>query len=108
MSCDALLNEMLSPEGTPERGGLLLNDGTIVEFTNHHPEPIEGFTPDPFDVLPHLDAAIGTWHTHPGGTANLSAEDASTFVGWPTWRHAIIGTDGVRWYAVKHGAVING
>jgi proteasome lid subunit RPN8/RPN11 len=89
-----------------ERGGVVLEDGTIVELTNHYPED-DGFSPDPAELLPHLDRLAATWHTHPGATANPSVEDAETFVLWPDLTHYIVGTDGVRAFRVKHGAVIN-
>ena len=99
---------MLGPDQTPERGGFILDDYTILELKNTSPQPNEGAMLDiNVDQLADLDRAIATWHTHPGATANLSVGDSQTFVGWPTLRHAIVGTDGVRWYAVKHGAVIN-
>lgn len=91
----------------PERGGLILKGGKLVEVQNICSEPEEGFLPDAADLIPHLPNAVGTWHTHPGASANLSVEDAETFVSWPDWLHAIVGEDGVRWYAVKNGAAIN-
>ena len=99
---------MLGPEGTPERGGFILDDHSVLELKNTSPNPNEGamldMTLEQLDLLPR---AIATWHTHPGTTSNLSVGDNETFVGWPAMRHAIIGTDGLRWYAVKNGAVIN-
>lgn len=50
---------------------------------------------------------MASWHTHPGGTANLSVEDWETFVQWPEQLHVIVGSDGIRWYAVKGSAVTN-
>ena len=91
----------------PERGGLVLNDGTVVELTNICSDPTQGFTPDLQELLPFVDRSVATWHTHPGATANLSSEDWETFVEWPDHLHAIAGTDGLRWYAVKGSAVVN-
>lgn len=91
-----------------ERGGLIGPTGDLIELKNVAEKPDEGFMPDiTLDVLDHLSTAIGTWHTHPGVTANLSAEDWETFVQWPDHLHAIAGTDGLRWYRVDRGAVIN-
>lgn len=92
----------------PERGGLILAGNKLHEFENFSENPEEGFLPQlTVDDLPLLDAAIGTWHTHPDATANLSVEDWETFTSWPDWIHAIVGTDGVRWYRTENGAVVN-
>lgn len=99
---------MMGELGTPERGGFVLEDGTLLEFPNNSPEPNEGASLEiGVEQLPLLDYAIATWHTHPGATANLSVGDAETFTQWPNMLHAIVGTNGVRWYGVKNGAVIN-
>jgi hypothetical protein len=103
MSNDDLLTFLT--EGR-ERGGVVLDDGTIVELTNHSPDD-DGYAPDAADLLPYVDRLSGTWHTHPTTTANPSVEDAETFAMWPELTHYIVGTDGVRAYRIKHGAVIN-
>lgn len=91
-----------------ERGGLILKDGSVIEFKNVAEVPKEGFLPEiTVDLLAHLDNALATWHTHPGASANLSVEDWETFTQWPDHAHAIVGTDGVRWYRVERGVVIN-
>lgn len=99
---------MLGEAGTPERGGFIMKDGSLMELSNQSETPNEGalldMTPEELDKLPD---AVGTWHTHPGATANLSVGDHETFVSWPTFAHVIVGTDGARWYGVKNGAVIN-
>lgn len=95
-------------ETGPERGGLILKGGKLLELPNVAEKPDQGFLPDLTpELLDALDESIGTWHTHPGATANLSAEDWQTFIQWPEHLHAIVGTDGVRWYRVEHGAVVN-
>lgn len=106
-----LQTELLATLGEPdaaERGGWILDDGTIVELQNVFEDPKEGCVIDPtveqLDLLPRV---VATWHTHPGANANLSAGDAETFCAWSNLHHAIVGTDGVRWYAVKNGAVVN-
>jgi proteasome lid subunit RPN8/RPN11 len=101
------LHGNLGPDDGPETGGVILNDGSIVEIPSIHPEPNTGYQPDPVVLLALIDQLAGTWHTHPGATSNLSVEDAETFVNWPDLTHAIIGTDGVRWYRAKGSAVIN-
>lgn len=99
---------MAGKVGEPERGGLILDDHTLVEIENHSETPLEGavlsLQPEHLALLPR---AIGTWHTHPGSTANLSVGDSQTFTAWPDMLHAIVGEEETRWYAVRHGAVIN-
>lgn len=90
-----------------ERGGVVLDDGKVVEFANLAPDPTKNFLPNIAEMIPIEDRVVATWHTHPEETANLSAEDWKTFVGWPHLLHAIVGTDGVRWYRVQRGAVVN-
>ena len=104
-SLDALLLEKFEPG--PERGGVILNDGTVVELVNICDSPDEGFTPDVDELIQHISEMRSTWHTHPNASANLSAEDWTTFVQWPEQTHAIVGNDGVRWYAVRGAAVVN-
>lgn len=104
-STKSKLLELYSPTG-PERGGIILADGALVEFENVADDPAEGFCPRITDPL-QLNEATGTWHTHPGANSNLSVGDSETFVSWPELLHAIVGSDGVRTYRVKNGAVIN-
>jgi proteasome lid subunit RPN8/RPN11 len=91
----------------PERGGLILTTGEVIELANCSPDPEQGFMPDPLELLAHVDQAGATWHTHPDESANLSSEDFQTFILWPNLYHVIVGNDGTRWYAVKNGAVVN-
>lgn len=104
MSDDELLSKL---QPGAERGGVILTDGTVIEFENKAQDPSQVFFPDMADLLPYVDLLYATWHTHPSGTANLSVEDTQTFLAWPQLKHAIVGSDGVRWYAVKGKAVIN-
>jgi proteasome lid subunit RPN8/RPN11 len=90
-----------------ERGGVILSDGTLVELPNNAEDPSFGYFTDVANLEPYEDDLWATWHTHPGATANLSVEDNETFVQWPDLLHAIVGTDGVRWYQVRKGAVLN-
>lgn len=92
----------------PERGGVIVAGPKLIEIPNVA-EGDEAYACDSMDIIKAMEQGdvIGTWHTHPNATANLSVGDADTFVAWPNALHAIVGTDGVRWYAVKNGAVIN-
>ncbi len=95
-----------SEEG-PERCGLILMGGVILECDNIHPEPETGFEIDPETVLKHEADIEGTWHTHPGQSAILSGEDHLCFTQWPRLDHYIVGNDSIRIYRVKSGAVID-
>lgn len=86
---------------------MILPRAKLVEFENI--EEGEGaFRPRiSTDQAALLNKAVGTWHTHPGGSSNLSAGDAVTFRQWPNLQHAIVGEDGVSWYRVEEGAVLH-
>ena len=103
MSNDDLL-KYLTPG--PERGGVILVDGTVIELENISGDE-DSYRLDPSDLLPHIDDLAGTWHTHPNATANLSVEDAETYLLWPDLTHYVVGTDGVRAYRVKGSLVVN-
>lgn len=62
-----------------------------------------------FDDQDRLDEedVVGTFHTHPNASANLSFEDYESFMGYPRLAHYIIGKDGVKKYKVINGALIN-
>lgn len=102
---------LLTPEGTPERCGILTKDGEILELTNCHDDPLRGFRVSPLDIITHFDNAVATWHTHPGADPNLSEEDYAGFMQWPDLEHHIIGVrDGqplVIRYAVEEGVLVN-
>lgn len=83
----------LTPEGTPERCGIVTQRGKVVELTNIHDNPIEGFRFAAEDTLEWLASgkATSTWHTHPGEDPNLSEEDYAGFLQWPDITHWIAG-----------------
>lgn len=92
----------------PERGGLILPGPELVELENSSDQPLWGFQINlKVEDLDLLSEAIGSFHTHPSASANLSSEDWVTFVNWPDWVHVIVGTDGLRWYTVENGMVLN-
>ena len=101
---DALL-EMY--EGEFERCGIILRSGELVELENIHPEPTAGFRFRGQDIL-RLETTdtIGTWHTHPNATSNLSQNDFNAFNAWPRLVHYIIGNDGITKYQVVQGDLI--
>jgi proteasome lid subunit RPN8/RPN11 len=99
------MDELYLPTG-PERCGFVMPDGSLVEVENIAHEPEEGFEMSGEAILEHLETAIGTWHTHPGETANLSMADYRAFLNFPNWRHFIIGADGIMEFYIEDGAVL--
>jgi proteasome lid subunit RPN8/RPN11 len=104
------LLQLLDPERSDERCGFVMNDGSIVEVGNMHPEPTEGFIMDPTAMILQADDAAATWHTHPKTGPNLSQEDYRGFLAWPRLKHHIIGLGAngpeVRTYAIYDGVVV--
>ena len=90
-----------------EMCGFILDKRRCVQLKNVHPEPTEGFEIDPEDTLRYLDRIKGIWHTHPNEPAVLSGHDKLCMEMWPDIPHYIIGSDGIRKYVVKDGAVVN-
>jgi proteasome lid subunit RPN8/RPN11 len=92
--------------GPHERVGFILDGGEIVECKNIAEKPEDTFEVDPAEVVLHADAAVATWHTHPGGDNNLSANDYEMFLAWPGLTHFIVGENGVQAYTVEDGDVL--
>jgi proteasome lid subunit RPN8/RPN11 len=103
-----VLETLLKPTDTEERCGLLLAGNSLVEVKNIANDPVMGYLMDPEEVLPYLTNSmiVGTWHTHPNGSAQLSGEDFKGFLAWPQLVHYVIGRDGVKCYKVENGAVL--
>lgn len=101
------LSKFLTPEDNQERCGLILGNGRAIEVKNIAPEPANSFEIAPEQMIKPGRRVTGTWHTHPGGKANLSHEDYAGFLNWPNLTHYIIGVDGVRGYKVQDGLVVN-
>jgi proteasome lid subunit RPN8/RPN11 len=100
------LKNKLDRENENETCGLILNDDTIVDIDNIHSEPTKGFRMSVKDIAKHESKMIGTWHTHPHDTANLSQEDYLGFKQWPKLIHYIVGVDGVRAFEVVGELII--
>lgn len=100
-----LLLEFYAAEG-PERVGFILDDGAVVEVENVSGTPDTGFDICAEDLITFGERAVASFHTHPGASANLSVEDASTFLTWPNLKHYIIGNDGIRTFEVKGNQVV--
>lgn len=91
-----------------ERAGFILTNGKIIELKNISETPAEDFLADDQEVLEHCDKPIvALWHTHPSGSANLSAEDWESFLSWPDVEQIIVAQDEIRFYAVKGRGVVN-
>lgn len=90
----------------PERCGLILSSGEIVELENVADDPLEAFEISDDDIIQYEDEAKASWHTHPGTSSQLSFEDCEGFLSYPDLQHHIIGNDGVTTYAVRNGKVV--
>ena len=103
------LISLLSPNQPLERCGLIIDD-EIVEITNIHEKPDNGFRMDPAEMLDTIERASATWHTHPVSDPILSESDYEGFCQWPNLVHHIVGVrDGeptVETYKVTDGLVI--
>lgn len=93
-------------EGDLERCGFILEDDVVIEVTNIAENPADAFKISADDLILYAETAVGTWHTHPRGDANLSEQDYVGFLQWPKLTHYIVGRDGVRSYQVHDGFVL--
>ena len=101
------LLEMIGQMWTPrlERCGVVLQDGSLHELPNIHPDPRNGFEMDYTQVAEANPVA--TWHTHPTTGANLSIPDYHLYLQHPNLWHYIAGApDDVRCYYVEDGVVL--
>ena len=92
-----VLASLYTPYGV-ERVGFIINTNTIAEVQNNSSDPENGFMVSPEDIERYTEeqVAAASWHTHPGGDANLSGEDFRMFKAYRTMKHFIVGKDGVR------------
>lgn len=79
-----------------------------VECSNVCEDPENGFEFS-FEDLEKLDDpnTLGTFHTHPNHSNNLSYEDYESFLNYPVLVHYIIGNDGVKSYKIVGEKVVN-
>lgn len=107
-----MLETLYKPEDTDERCGIVLKSGEVIEVANLAEDKTDSYIMDPTAIAPLLaaDEVAGTWHTHPGGSPNLSGEDYSGFLDYPDLEHTIIGVrDGTvvaQRYIIKDGLVV--
>lgn len=95
-------------ESEDERGGYITKDGIVVEVDNIHPDKTNNFmfSCDDLEKLEE-ENVMGTFHTHPNKTSNLSKEDYDAFVNWEKLLHFIIGKDTISCYKVsERGTVV--
>lgn len=94
--------------GTKERVGFLLPPkGKVVEVENICSDPENGFEVSAEDLVKYGETALASWHTHPGASSNLSADDFVAFLNYPNMKHYVVGMDGVKCYVVENGKVIH-
>lgn len=101
------ISEFYSDEG-PERVGVILNAGEVVEVTNRASDPFNTFSIDPDWLRTHESEIVATWHTHPNSPANLSFADYTTFLAWPQFDHYIVGSDVTLRFYVEENIVYCG
>lgn len=83
---------------------MILDGWILVEIENLHPQP-EHFLLIP-EAEMHRDGIIGTWHTHPNTSPNLSVEDYEWFTNYPHLNHFIVGNFETWRYYVEDGALL--
>lgn len=98
------LLDLYSKEGN-ERVGFIVDD-EIVEVENLHPDPRKYFDVSIEDIEKYELISWAIWHSQPMTTSQLSYEDYAGFVNFPEHKHIVIGSDGLRIYRVKNGAVV--
>lgn len=99
------MRRLYTPSG-PERCGFILHDGSVVEVVNSAIEPNESFNISADIILTYEQNIAVAWHTHPGGSSNLSSDDLQSMVSFPDWKHLIIGSDGLACYSVTSSGVV--
>lgn len=90
----------------PERGGIVTNQG-IIELKNVAENPEQGFEISTEDLSKLDDPnTIGTFHTHPNGSSNLSMDDYMSFLNYPRLVHYIYGQQGLKKFQVREDFII--
>lgn len=80
----------------------------MVELKNVSENPEQSFSLSLEDQeLLNSPDTIGTFHTHPGASSNLSYEDWLSFYSYPRLTHYICGEQGVMTYKVQEGILLN-
>ena len=104
------MNQLLSlySSNGPELVGIVTSSGEVVQLKNIHPKPEESFDVSTEDLIKWFESetTVATFHTHPGGSSNLSIKDDLAFKNWPNLHHFIVGSDGVREFKVDGGNIV--
>lgn len=90
----------------PERGGIITKTG-IVELKNIAKNPYNNYEIS-FEDMDKLDDenTLGTFHTHPNNSSNLSADDYFSFLSYPRLKHYIYGKQGLKSFRVEGDCLI--
>lgn len=94
------LEQFLTTDG-PERCGVILDTGEVLEIPNVHPDPSDAFAM-PVEVLTASNV-VATWHTHPRSGPNLSVADYFAFTSQPRLRHYIVSASGTWSFGMVSG-----
>ena len=91
----------------PERGGIITRLGpTECKNISDNPNDSYEMSYEDMDKLDDSDT-LGTFHTHPNKSGNLSYDDYESFMAYPGLVHYIVGSDGVKSYKVVNGRLLN-
>lgn len=95
-----LLRDYYEPNVEYERVGFIRPNNYIVEVPNISDLPRESFNVSAEVIEKEVEEnkAIGTWHTHPKGLANLSYLDYYSYKSYPELYHFIVGSDKTKCY----------
>ena len=107
MTIESEISFFYSKKG-PERGGIISKTAGLIELSNASDNPEKSFSLSIKDqeLLDSPDT-IGTFHTHPGSSSNLSYEDWLSFYSYPRLTHYICGEQGVITYKIQEGILVN-
>ena len=107
MTIESEISYFYSKSG-PERGGLVSKTSGLIELNNVSEKPDKEFSLSIEDQekLSSPDI-IGTFHTHPGGSSNLSYDDWLSFYSYPRLTHYIYGEQGLMTYKIQDGVLLN-
>ncbi len=97
------LSKFHSPDG-PERCGVILSTGDVLELENVHPEPQDSFAILESELL--REGVVGTWHTHPRTGPNLTVEDYKAFSEWPQLKHYVVAAQEIWCFQVENGILL--
>lgn len=89
----------------PERCGVILSSGEVVEIKNIHYDPMNSFAMPESELL--KPEVVATWHTHPITGPNLSVADYKAFLFWPKLKHYIVAASGIWCYEMHDDILVS-